>query len=204
MVIKKKCFKFLFKNGYKNHCRLKQNCNNTHFLYLGPSLRVLRTKNNATMACECMRYIVFYAVNPATLRCTTVSISSSRNVVHAFHFWCRNTGWRVMVIAIRSTENFIYGNFTHCCHFQDCNQPYTTIAVAGMPNKFLIILPTTATSMNLKTSQGHRGLNKLIINEFRFIHMYTRTDRVRTDFWMQNSSLFPDFFQNKFFFQTQG
>ena len=29
--------------------------------------------------------------------------------------------------------------------------------------------------------------------------------RIRTDFWIQNSRLFPDFFQNNnFFFQTQG
>ena len=35
--------------------------------------------------------------------------------------------------------------------------------------------------------------------------MFLCLHRVRTDFWIQNSRLFPTFFQNnKFFFQTQG
>ena len=37
-------------------------------------------------------------------------------------------------------------------------------------------------------------------------HLTLNLNRVRTDFWTQNSRLFPDFFSknNAFFFQTQG
>ena len=37
-------------------------------------------------------------------------------------------------------------------------------------------------------------------------HLTLNLNRIRTDFWTQNSRLFPDFFSknNAFFFQTQG
>ena len=58
------------------------------------------------------------------------------------------------------------------------------------------------TASCLKLSQSHKGTEGWGVNPWSELE---RSSRVRTDFWIQNSRLFPDLFpNNNFFFQTSG